>query len=113
MKVTLGVSRRHVHLTEEVWNTLFGGEPMVKRNDLGQPGQYATTSKVDVSVGDKKIEWNDELKGKLTINGVEIDINIEKDFKGKDGATLTNGEAEKAKKPAKKAATKKTAKKDD
>lgn len=56
MKVTLGVSRRHVHLTEEVWTTLFGEEPMVKRNDLGQPGQFATTSKVDVSVGDKKIE---------------------------------------------------------
>lgn len=52
------------------------------------------------AVGDKKIEWNDELKGKLTINGVEIDINIEKDFKGKDGAILTNGEAEKAKKNA-------------
>lgn len=52
------------------------------------------------AVGDKKIEWNNELKGKLTINGVEIDINIEKDFKGKDGATLTNGEAEKAKKNA-------------
>lgn len=52
------------------------------------------------AVGDKKIEWNDELKGKLTINGVEIDINIEKDFKNKDGKTLTNGEAEKAKKNA-------------
>lgn len=52
------------------------------------------------AVGDKKIEWDDELKGKLTINGVEIDINIEKDFKDKDGKTLTNGEAEKAKKNA-------------
>lgn len=52
------------------------------------------------AVGDKKIEWSDELKGKLTINGVEIDINIEKDFKDKDGKTLTNGEAEKAKKNA-------------
>lgn len=52
------------------------------------------------AVGDKKIDFTDELKGKLTINGVEIDINIEKDFKGKDGATLTNGEAEKAKKNA-------------
>ena len=52
------------------------------------------------AVGDKKIEWNDELKGKLTINGVEIDINIEKDFKDKDGKSLTNGEAEKAKKNA-------------
>ncbi|ARR03736.1 flagellar filament cap protein [Campylobacter vicugnae] len=52
------------------------------------------------AVGDKKIEWNDELKGKLTINGVEIDINIEKEFKDKDGKPLTNGEAEKAKKNA-------------
>lgn len=52
------------------------------------------------AVGDKTIEWNDDIKGKLTINGVEIDINIEKDFKGKDGAKLTNGEAEKAKKNA-------------
>lgn len=52
------------------------------------------------AVGNKKIEWNDELKGKLTINGVEIDINIEKDFTDKDGKTLTNGEAEKAKKNA-------------
>lgn len=52
------------------------------------------------AVGDKKIEWNDDIKGKLTINGVEIDINIEKDFKDKDGKTLTNGEAEKAKKNA-------------
>ncbi|MBQ8608816.1 MAG: flagellar filament capping protein FliD [Campylobacter sp.] len=52
------------------------------------------------AVGDKKIEWNEDIKGKLTINGVEIDINIEKDFKDKDGKPLTNGEAEKAKKNA-------------
>lgn len=52
------------------------------------------------AVGDKKIEWNEDIKGKLTINGVEIDINIEKDFTDKDGKTLTNGEAEKAKKNA-------------
>lgn len=52
------------------------------------------------AVGDKKIEWNEDIKGKLIINGVEIDINIEKDFTDKDGKTLTNGEAEKAKKNA-------------
>lgn len=52
------------------------------------------------AVGDKKIDFTNELKGKLTINGVEIDINIEKDFQDKDGKTLTNGEAEKAKKNA-------------
>lgn len=52
------------------------------------------------AVGDKKIDFTNGLKGKLTINGVEIDINIEKDFTDKDGKTLTNGEAEKAKKNA-------------
>lgn len=50
--------------------------------------------------GDKAINWGEELKGKLTINGVEIDINIEKDFKDKDGKPLANGEAVKAKKNA-------------
>ncbi|MBQ7135930.1 flagellar filament capping protein FliD [Campylobacter sp.] len=52
------------------------------------------------AVGDKKIEWNEDIKGKLIINGVEIDINIKKDFTDKDGKILTNGEAEKAKKNA-------------
>lgn len=56
MKAILGVSRRHVHLTEETWKIIFGDIPMLKRNDLGQPGQYATQHKVDVEVGDKKIE---------------------------------------------------------
>ncbi|MDL0095246.1 flagellar filament capping protein FliD [Campylobacter vicugnae] len=34
------------------------------------------------AVGDKKIEWNEDIKGKLTINGVDIDIDIPKDNAG-------------------------------
>lgn len=50
--------------------------------------------------GDKKPEWDDELKGKLTINGVEIDIDIPKNFTaGTSGTTSTTGD-EKAKKNA-------------
>lgn len=56
MEIILGVSRRHVHLTEESWKKLFGDQPMLKRNDLGQPGQFATQHKVDLKVGDKTIE---------------------------------------------------------
>ncbi|ARR00854.1 flagellar filament capping protein FliD [Campylobacter porcelli] len=42
--------------------------------------------------GDKKVEWNDEIKGKLTINGVEIDINIPKDYTaGSSSTSGTNG----------------------
>ncbi|TWO29291.1 flagellar filament capping protein FliD [Campylobacter lanienae] len=40
--------------------------------------------------GDKKVEWGDEIKGKLTINGVEIDINIPKDYTA-GSATSTGG----------------------
>ncbi len=42
--------------------------------------------------GDKKVEWGDEIKGKLTINGVEIDINIPKDYTaGSSSTSGTNG----------------------
>ena len=54
MKVIVGVSKRHVHLTDEMWKKLFGNVEMEKRNDLGQPGQFATTSTVDLL-------WNDEV----------------------------------------------------
>lgn len=40
--------------------------------------------------GDKAINWGDELKGKLIINGVEIDINIEKII-ADAGTTSTSG----------------------
>lgn len=51
MEVKLGVSKRHVHLTQETWTKLFGDVEIEKRNDLGQPTQFASTSTVD-------LEWN-------------------------------------------------------
>lgn len=56
MKTIIGVSNRHVHMREEVWHALFGDEEMIKRNDLGQPGQFATTSTVDIKYNDVVIE---------------------------------------------------------
>lgn len=56
MKVIIGVSNRHVHLKKEIWEALFGNITMEKRNDLGQPGQFATTSTVDISYNGKTIE---------------------------------------------------------
>lgn len=41
--------------------------------------------------GDKKVEWGDEIKGKLTINGVEIDINIPKDYTAGSTSGSTGG----------------------
>ena len=42
MKIPVGVSNRHVHLTKESVEILFGKDySLTKRNDLTQPGQFA------------------------------------------------------------------------
>ena len=40
MKIKVGISMRHVHLTEEDYNLLFD-EPLTKKVDINQPGQFA------------------------------------------------------------------------
>lgn len=40
--IQMGVSNRHVHLDRQAMDVLFGtGSALTRRNDLGQPGQYA------------------------------------------------------------------------
>lgn len=57
MKVILGVSKRHVHLTREIFISLFGEDvKLEKRNDLIQPGQYASKLTVDLRIGENIIE---------------------------------------------------------
>ena len=52
--VPIGVSARHVHLTQEHVEVLFGpGYQLTKKKDLSQPGQYASNEKVTI-VGPKK-----------------------------------------------------------
>lgn len=55
MKVILGVSNRHVHLTKDDYYTLFGDEPMNKVKDLRQPGQFASDKFVTIKNGDRQI----------------------------------------------------------
>ena len=50
MNVEVAVSNRHVHLTEDVWKKLFGDLELNVRNELRQPGQFASTSVVDIMV---------------------------------------------------------------
>lgn len=56
MKVSIGVSNRHVHLTKEHLNILFGeGYILEKRNDLKQPNMYASTSVVTLKTDKSEI----------------------------------------------------------
>ena len=54
MKVLVETSARHMHITQEHLEILFGkGYELTKKKDLSQPGQYACAERVDV-VGPKK-----------------------------------------------------------
>ncbi len=53
MKVLVETSARHVHVTQETLEVLFGaGYQLTKKKDLSQPGQFASNEKVTV-VGPK------------------------------------------------------------
>lgn len=56
MKVILGVSMRHVHLTQKDYFTLFGDEPINNIRDLRQPGQFASDKFVTIKNGNRKID---------------------------------------------------------
>lgn len=48
-KVKLGISARHLHVSQEDLEKLFGtGYQLTVMKDLGQPGQYASNERVDV-----------------------------------------------------------------
>ena len=73
MKVSIGVSNRHVHLTREHLNILFGsGYELEKKNDLKQPGQYASTALVTLKTDKSEIN-NVRVLGPIrTYTQVEI-----------------------------------------
>lgn len=60
-KIPVGLSNKHVHLSQTDLEILFGkGHELTPIKDLGQPGQYACDEKVDL-VGPKR-----------TISGVRV-----------------------------------------
>lgn len=73
MKVTIGVSNRHVHLTRDALNMLFGDNYELNvRNDLNQPTQFAAVETVTLKTEKSTIE-NVRVLGPLReYNQVEI-----------------------------------------
>lgn len=73
-KVKVAVSNRHVHLTKETYERLFD-EPLTKKNDLHQIGQFAANQTVDIISGDNKFE-NVRIVGPFrSYNQIEISKN--------------------------------------
>ncbi len=72
MKIKVGVSNRHVHLTKEVYFGLFGKSELEKDRDLDQPGQFASTSYVTIKKGDRELEKVRVLGPFRDYNQVEI-----------------------------------------
>lgn len=57
MKVTVGISNRHVHLTKEDLETLFGeGYCLEVVRPINQPGQFASSAFVTVKTEKSEIE---------------------------------------------------------
>lgn len=55
MKIKVGISMRHVHLTKEDYNILFD-EPLTEKVAINQPGQFAANQTVIIENDNKKIE---------------------------------------------------------
>lgn len=57
MKITVGISNRHVHLTKEHFEILFGKEEVLDiLRPINQPGQFASTKKVTIETSKSRID---------------------------------------------------------
>lgn len=82
MEVKIGISNRHVHLTKEDVDILFGEDyNLTPRNYLDQPGQFATEETVSLKT-DKNIKEHVRIVGP-TRNYTQVEIlESDKDYFG-------------------------------
>lgn len=102
MEVLLETSARHVHVSQEALETLFGkGYELTKKKDLSQPGQFACEERVTV-VGPKKSLANVSILGPVRPDtqvelsatdarsiGCPIAVRESGDIKGTPGCKIT------------------------
>ena len=100
-KIVVGVSNRHVHLTQEHVEILFGeGHQLTNIKDLGQPGQYACEETVTV-VGPKNNMERVRILGPTRpesqveisftdarMSGIKADMKDSGNLEGTPGCTL-------------------------
>ena len=55
MKVVLRISNKHVHLTEEDYQILFGQAPFLKERDLVQTGEFASNQFVTITANERTL----------------------------------------------------------
>ena len=73
-KLNVAISNRHVHLTKETYEKLFD-EPLTKKRDLNQIGQFAANQTLDI-INDDTIFENVRIVGPFrNYNQVEISKN--------------------------------------
>lgn len=100
MKVKVAVSNRHVHLTKETYEKLFGNTNIEVKRYLNQIGEFASDSKVDLEYNGKEIKdvrvvgpfrsYNqvELLKTDLDYLGIEEYVRRSSDIEGTPGITI-------------------------
>ena len=103
MKVSLGISNRHVHLTEKTYKELFGNEPLEVVKYLKQPGQFASNKFLTIKTEANEINHVRVIGPFRDYNQIEISrtdsyhlkinppIRDSGDIKNSEPITLING----------------------
>lgn len=103
MKVKVGVSNKHVHLTKDTYVKLFENDDIKAKRYLNQIGEFASFDTVDLEYNGKIIEHVrvvgpfrnydqvELLKSDLDYLGLEIVERRSGDLEGTPGITLING----------------------
>jgi propanediol utilization protein len=107
MRISVGISARHVHLTKENIDILFGKEySLTKLRDLSQTGQYACEEKVTIKTAKGAID-NVRILGPIRgytqveisktdsyLLGINPPVRNSGDLKGSESVTIIGPKAE-------------------
>ncbi|MDW6005178.1 phosphate propanoyltransferase [Vibrio mangrovi] len=104
--IPLGISNRHLHLSQQDYDLLFPNQPMAVRNTLKQPGQYAAAQTVTLAgpkgqlervriLGPVRSTTQVEIsKTDARTLGIQAPIRLSGDLAGTPGIRLITPDAE-------------------